>query len=396
MANRQERRTRSDGTSPYTRPVFNFDNMKAEQRRLNTFTGQLPHWPVSFIKPEDCAKAGFFFLRDGDKVQCAFCRGVAGEWEPGDDPISEHKRHFPRCPFMCKLPVGNIPIGVNEQAATARMQEEQQVNLIGVDVCGPFEPVLRPYAGPDEDGVHVRGAQPLRVVMEEVTNTLAIRTGNGPVRKQLVTYEKRLETFINWTALESGQSAEAMAEAGFYHIGISDHVKCFYCDGGLRNWESSDDPWAEHARWFPQCPFVLLNKGRDGKKQETSKKEEVKKEGEIPKETEKVEVKTNADDDKEEVPSTSASEEQKEEVKTKKSSEITKTESSADRKSRELEEEVRKLKEAKQCKICMDKEAEVVFLPCGHLISCVRCATALSTCALCRQQIKAVVRTYSG
>lgn len=384
-------RTKSDGTSPYIRPVFIFDNMKSEQQRLNTFTGQAPQWPVSFIKPEDCAKAGFFFLRDGDKVQCAFCRGVAGEWEPGDDPIAEHKRHFPRCPFMCKLPVGNIPLGVNEQAAATRLQEEQQVNLIGVDVCGPFEPVLRPYAGPDEDGVHVRGAQPLRADMEEVTNSLAIRTGNGPVRKQLVTYEKRLETFVNWPASESGQSAQAMAEAGFYHIGISDHVKCFYCDGGLRNWESNDDPWAEHSRWFPQCPFVLLNKVRDDKKQETVKKEEIKKEDAETHDPLMKVVKTDCF--KTEVPSSSAStsKEQNEEVNETSSESTT---SERDRKSRELEEEVRKLKEAKQCKICMDNEADVVFLPCGHLISCVRCATALSTCALCRQQIKAVVRTY--
>jgi len=217
------------------------------------------------------------------------------------------------------------------------------------------------------------------------------------VRKQLVTYEKRLETFVNWPASESGQSAEAMAEAGFYHIGISDHVKCFYCDGGLRNWESNDDPWAEHSRWFPQCPFVLLNKGRDDKqKQEILKKEEVKKEeAHEPLKKEAKLAKTDCIQDEVPMPSTSASasKEQNEEVK-EKSSEGTSTTSEADRKSRDLEEEVRKLKEAKQCKICMDKEADVVFLPCGHLISCVRCATALSTCALCRQQIKAVVRTY--
>ncbi len=32
--------------------------------------------------------------------------------------------------------------------------------------------------------------------------------------------------------------------------GLSDQVKCFYCDGGLRNWQPHDEPWTEHARWF--------------------------------------------------------------------------------------------------------------------------------------------------
>ena len=48
---------------------------------------------------------------------------------------------------------------------------------------------------------------------------------------------------------------------GFYYIGLSDQVKCFYCDGGLRNWHSDDDPWVEHARWFNKCAFVRLQKG---------------------------------------------------------------------------------------------------------------------------------------
>lgn len=34
--------------------------------------------------------------------------------------------------------------------------------------------------------------------------------------------------------------------------GHGDNVKCFHCDGGLRNWEPGDDPWQEHAKWFPR------------------------------------------------------------------------------------------------------------------------------------------------
>lgn len=41
---------------------------------------------------------------------------------------------------------------------------------------------------------------------------------------------------------------------------MSDHVNCFHCGSGLRNWEPEDDPWVEHARWFPQCRFLILMK----------------------------------------------------------------------------------------------------------------------------------------
>lgn len=39
-------------------------------------------------------------------------------------------------------------------------------------------------------------------------------------------------------------------------------MRCFHCDGGLKLWEPSDDPWLEHARWFPECGFVVLVKGQ--------------------------------------------------------------------------------------------------------------------------------------
>lgn len=42
-----------------------------------------------------------------------------------------------------------------------------------------------------------------------------------------------------------------------------DSVKCYCCDGGLKNWEAGDDPWVEHARWFPKCGHIKRSKGQD-------------------------------------------------------------------------------------------------------------------------------------
>lgn len=60
----------------------------------------------------------------------------------------------------------------------------------------------------------------------------------------------------------------------------------------------------------------------------------------------------------------------------------------------DLEVENRRLKDQRTCKICMDREIGVVFLTCGHLISCVQCAPALTNCPLCRQTIIGTVKTY--
>lgn len=47
-----------------------------------------------------------------------------------------------------------------------------------------------------------------------------------------------------------------------------------------------------------------------------------------------------------------------------------------------------------ECKICMAEEIGVVFLPCGHLLSCVYCAPAITQCPMCREPIRGRVRTF--
>ncbi|XP_063769697.1 baculoviral IAP repeat-containing protein 1-like [Pseudophryne corroboree] len=45
--------------------------------------------------------------------------------------------------------------------------------------------------------------------------------------------------------------------------GTRDTVQCFSCGGCLGNWEEDDDPWKEHAKWFPECSFLRIKKTRD-------------------------------------------------------------------------------------------------------------------------------------
>ncbi|XP_046571398.1 baculoviral IAP repeat-containing protein 7-like [Haliotis rubra] len=63
---------------------------------------------------------------------------------------------------------------------------------------------------------------------------------------------------------------------------------------------------------------------------------------------------------------------------------------------RQLEEENRALRDENTCKVCLDRTSCVVFLPCGHLVSCAECAPALSKCPICRAHIRGTVRTYNA
>ena len=63
----------------------------------------------------------------------------------------------------------------------------------------------------------------------------------------------RLKTFANWSKLCTFVSAEDLAQAGLYHIGPGDRVRCVYCLNMIKLWENGDDPQTVHDELFPTC-----------------------------------------------------------------------------------------------------------------------------------------------
>jgi hypothetical protein len=80
---------------------FTDSEMMKEAGRLTTFD----KWPVSFISKNDMAAAGFYFLGREDRVRCPFCGVQIGDWAPGDEPLSCHRRGAPSCGFA----LGTLP-----------------------------------------------------------------------------------------------------------------------------------------------------------------------------------------------------------------------------------------------------------------------------------------------
>ena len=49
---------------------------------------------------------------------------------------------------------------------------------------------------------------------------------------------------------------------------------------------------------------------------------------------------------------------------------------------------------ASECVICLEKEAVVAFIPCGHRCTCEGCAPSLRCCPVCRQPIREANRIF--
>ncbi|KAH3853370.1 hypothetical protein DPMN_095892 [Dreissena polymorpha] len=84
---------------------------------------------------------------------------------------------------------------------------------------------------------------------------------NGLVERSAMYSEAaRHETFSKWPHMDYKWALpDPMAQAGFYHqpnMSGDDRALCFTCNVCLVCWEPTDEPWSEHERHSPSCPFV--------------------------------------------------------------------------------------------------------------------------------------------
>nr|CAI5841120.1 unnamed protein product [Callosobruchus analis] len=80
-------------------------------------------------------------------------------------------------------------------------------------------------------------------------------------RRSMASEARRRETYRHWPHMDYKWALpDQMAQAGFYHQPNSsghDRAMCFTCTVCLVCWERTDEPWSEHERHSPNCPFVV-------------------------------------------------------------------------------------------------------------------------------------------
>lgn len=252
----------------------------------------------------------------------------------------------------------------------------------------------------------------------------------------------RLQSFKKWPK-DHHPKPEDLAKAGFFYTGSSDCVRCFNCGGGLRNWEVGDHVWVEHTRWFPKCSFLkqkvgnafisivqnlnkeqeiilyedviqdMMTRGLEKMIPEVCKDEQTKSElkkdaavrlmidvGFAEDEVIKAAVKLKAKGSPlavdliyEELPGNLKAKLESS-VRISNTSECVRGKRDAKKDQdtmKSLKNKRSELRELSLCKMCLDKEVAVVFLPCGHFISCSDCSYAFTLCPVCRMEIKGVV-----
>ncbi|KAH3729135.1 hypothetical protein DPMN_055098 [Dreissena polymorpha] len=239
---------------------------------------------------------------------------------------------------------------------------------------------------------------------------------------QYSTFESRLLSYES-DNFRSIKSPEELAAAGLFYTGVGDEVRCFSCNGGLRNWEGHDDPWIEHCKWFPACTFARETKGDAFIEQiqhSANAPTTMLNNASYPPAEVHHHIDLDLDMDLVTMKSICMNEMgftteifdeavyhlkldgnhhpniediinridhiQKETAVQYTSAKI----------SESFYEENQRLKSIVKCSRCKINDSNVLFLPCAHHVMCITCAYDTKRCSVCNRGVSDVVRTFMG
>ncbi|RZD34249.1 MAG: hypothetical protein CXT79_02990 [Thaumarchaeota archaeon] len=214
---------------------------------------------------------------------------------------------------------------------------------------------------------------------------------DGPIFQDLASHEERAETFKKFMwPIGLKQKPNMLSEAGFFYTGSSDKVICFYCNGGLQNWEPRDSPLEEHAKYYPDCGFLNLcmPPGYVSKFHDRNFHNSLALR--IMNQFKSVSASPVCSD----ISDTSSKNNTRLSVSQdgRFGSENTRSRSLC----RIVLDKIlrRRPKNSQLCKICHEHSLQVVFLPCSHLIGCPDCSVHLTKCPICRDDVKYFLRVF--
>ncbi|EDV37204.1 uncharacterized protein Dana_GF13337, isoform A [Drosophila ananassae] len=402
-----------EGNNVVDSPQCACPDLLLEANRLETFK----NWPNPNITPQALAKAGFYYLNRLDHVKCVWCNGVIAKWEKNDNAFDEHRRFFPHCPRVQMGPLIEFATGknldelgiqptsqpqrpkyacidarlrtfsdwpiANIQPADALAQAGLYYQKIGDQVrCFHCNIGLRSWQKEDEPWhEHAKWSPKCQFVL----------LAKGP------TYVQE----VREAAAASARSPEATAPAPLLQAEVlmdeapAKEALALGIDGGVvrnaiqRKLSSSgcafatldellhaifDEAGAEAALEVREPPEPSAPFAPDSCQATTSKAASINSDSApaVPQAPVPVSV---------------------QEV-TSLAEQMQQTSMAAPNGNLSLEEENRQLKDARLCKVCLDEEVGVVFLPCGHLATCNQCAPSVANCPMCRADIKGFVRTF--
>ncbi|XP_048255821.1 baculoviral IAP repeat-containing protein 7-like isoform X3 [Haliotis rufescens] len=300
--------------------------------RLDSFVD----WPRRYVPktPEELAAAGFFYIGSADRVTCFQCGITLRDWEEEHDPVAEHQRYSEHCQFINKTDLNQLGV------ATRKPELAQGVSPIEAS----SNQNTRALTGQVTAATHIESATEGHVGEKETDDAKMGGAGSDN---------------------QNRNSNNACASAGAHHEDV-------------KSGSAKEESWASSlvkplaANEEMTCPINNVTQMfNDSVSLESEERECMTKQG--------------VSQTSEHTCSYIARGLPRE----KRSGQTTVTALSSP-----VKTENRKLRAQVTCRLCQTAEVSVVFLPCGHLVTCATCAERVDTCPMCAKIIAGTVKAF--
>ncbi|KAK3577780.1 hypothetical protein CHS0354_010981 [Potamilus streckersoni] len=344
--------TVSTDTYSMEEPPPKYPQYAVKNMRINSFHG----WPAELQqKPEEMAECGFYYAGFSDCVRCFHCGVGLRHWMSEDDPWIEHARWSTECIYVLK------------------MKGEEFVSLVKMAVeIAEREEAIR------NDG----GNQALQNSNETAPAVLA---KEGPNKSDTTNSNAAKDLPSNVGATDGNVVRGAAATLPH---GNSEIQKYLLTDAA----QSVLDMGYQPKLVLHAVERVLMRKGSEELTGQIIM-EAVFEIEEADKPQSKTQPVSLESADKAKITNDASNKQDGQQGHV--ASGNTQTEESQIDPEKIMREH-RELREVTLCKICLENTSCVVFLPCGHLVTCSDCAPAMRKCPICRTLIKGTVKTFYG
>jgi baculoviral IAP repeat-containing protein 7/8 len=228
---------------------------------------------------------------------------------------------------------------------------------------------------------------------------------SSPLYPSFVTESSRRNSFSTCPDVIRAKLGD-FVESGFFYSPRNNVVVCFSCGIQLGSWENEDKVDVEHSRWQPNCTWVYLTKGR-------AFVDEVKKSQKD--HLDKLKTFFDEDDDdfidsplnfayyekigipmnfirgiyknffKREQRGFNSQQEMSDAIASTFAFKAPKIESQVEKVVVNIDP---------MCSICSAEDRCMIFVPCGHLLTCPKCSISINSCPFCRSPIEGFFKAY--
>ncbi|XP_056006560.1 baculoviral IAP repeat-containing protein 7-like [Ostrea edulis] len=201
----------------------------------NCFFSQFPDGAL--VSTLRLARCGYYYTGQGRECRCYFCGSTHSDWscEISHEPDCAQGMDYRNTPVPREEP----PMSTSQLSGGLIIEEVPE---------NQFETPGSPLTHGNQHPPHINE--------DSFTSGVPVSISRSVLQSSTFhRFTDRLSTFTYWPS-QIAQRPVEMSSAGFYYTGVGDRVRCAFCGGELGKWESTDIPFHEHLRWFPDCPFI--------------------------------------------------------------------------------------------------------------------------------------------